>query len=117
MKLENLPDKNEKSPRNPGDPAPAELADDLEKMGPTFIKLGQMLSGRPDLLPEAYLKGLARLQDRVKPFAYAGVEKIVASELGKRISKAFSFFDEHQLAAASLDRSITQLCGMENQSS
>ena len=102
MELENLPDKNEMTPTNPVDPAPGELADDLEKMGPTFIKLGQMLSGRPDLLPEAYLKGLARLQDKVKPFAYAEVEKIVASELGTRISKAYSFFDEHHLAAASL---------------
>jgi ubiquinone biosynthesis protein len=81
---------------------PEELADDLEKMGPTFIKFGQLLSSRPDLLPEPYLKALARLQDKVKPFPYAEVEKIVAGELGVRISKAFSFFDEKHLAAASL---------------
>ena len=49
---------------------PDELADDLEKMGPTFIKFGQLLSSRPDLLPEPYLKALARLQDKVKPFPY-----------------------------------------------
>src|SRR3984885_13796149 len=85
-----------------GQPAPEELADDLEKMGPTFIKFGQLLSSRPDLLPEPYLKALARLQDKVKPFPYAEVEQIVASELGIRISKAFSFFDEKHLAAASL---------------
>ena len=83
-------------------PAPEELADDLEKMGPTFIKFGQLLSSRLDLLPEAYLKALARLQDKVKPFPYAQVEEIVASELGVRISKAFSHFDEKYLAAASL---------------
>jgi ubiquinone biosynthesis protein len=71
-------------------------------MGPTFIKFGQLLSSRPDLLPEPYLKALARLQDKVKPFPYAQVEEIVASELGVRISKAFSFFEEKHLAAASL---------------
>jgi ubiquinone biosynthesis protein len=81
---------------------PEQLADDLEKMGPTFVKFGQLLSSRPDLLPEPYLKALTRLQDKVKPFPYAEVEQIVASELGVRISKAFSFFDEKHLAAASL---------------
>jgi len=89
-------------PSKPGQPAPEELADDLEKMGPTFIKFGQLLSSRPDLLPERYLKALARLQDKIKPFPYAEVEQIVASELGVRISKAFSFFEEKHLAAASL---------------
>ncbi|HXD01497.1 MAG TPA: AarF/UbiB family protein [Verrucomicrobiae bacterium] len=95
---------DEKSPlpAKPGQPTPEELADDLERMGPTFIKFGQLLSGRADLLPEPYLKALARLQDKVKPFPYAEVEQIVASELGVRISKAFRSFDEQHLAAASL---------------
>jgi predicted unusual protein kinase regulating ubiquinone biosynthesis (AarF/ABC1/UbiB family) len=95
---------DEKTPlaAKPGQPAPEELADDLEKMGPTFIKFGQLLSSRADLLPERYLKALARLQDKIKPFPYAEVEQIVASELGVRISKAFSFFEEKHLAAASL---------------
>src|SRR5580700_9347664 len=97
-------DGDDKTPVAPraGQPAPEELADDLEKMGPTFIKFGQLLSSRPDLLPEPYLKALARLQDKVKPFPYEQVEQIVASELGVRISKAFSWFDEKHLAAASL---------------
>lgn len=82
--------------------APDQLADDLEAMGPTYVKLGQVLAGRPDLLPEAYLKGLERLQDRVKPFPFEEVEKIVMSELGVRISKAFSRFDTEPTAAASL---------------
>lgn len=84
------------------DPAPAQLADDLEAMGPTYIKLGQVLAGRPDLLPDAYLKALARLQDRITPFPYADVEQIVIAELGVRISKAFSRFDREPIAAASL---------------
>ena len=94
----------EKTPlaAKPGQSAPEELANDLEKMGPTFIKFGQLLSTRADLLPESYLKALARLQDKIKPFPYAEVDQIVASELGVRISKAFSFFEEKHLAAASL---------------
>ena len=87
---------------NEGQRTPEQLADDLEAMGPTYVKLGQVLSGRPDLLPEPYVKALARLQDKVKPFSFAEVEEIVASELGVRISKAFSHFDAKPIAAASL---------------
>ncbi len=85
-----------------GDVTPDQLADDLEAMGPTYIKLGQVLAGRPDLLPAPYLKALERLQDKVTPFSYDEVEQIVMSELGVRISKAFSRFDIVPLAAASL---------------
>ena len=81
---------------------PEQLTDDLEAMGPTFVKLGQVLSGRIDLLPETYVRALARLQDKVKPFPYTDVEQIVMTELGARISKAFSRFDPEPLAAASL---------------
>jgi predicted unusual protein kinase regulating ubiquinone biosynthesis (AarF/ABC1/UbiB family) len=80
----------------------SELADDLEKLGPTFVKLGQLLSTRVELLPRAYLEALARLQDKVEPFAFDEVEKIVSSELGVRMSKAFSDFDVTPMAAASL---------------
>ena len=80
----------------------SELADDLEKLGPTFVKLGQLLSTRVELMPRAYLEALARLQDKVEPFAFDEVEKIVASELGVRMSKAFSDFEVTPMAAASL---------------
>jgi ubiquinone biosynthesis protein len=83
-------------------PTPEELVKDLEEMGPTFVKLGQILSSRADLLPEPYLKALARLQDQVQPFPYAQVERIVQDELGVRLSKAFITFDAQPLAAASL---------------
>ncbi len=86
----------------PGDMAPAHLADDLEAMGPTYVKVGQVLAGRPDLLPEPYLQALARLQDKVKPFPFAEVEQIVKSELGVRISKAFLSFNAKPIAAGSL---------------
>ena len=79
-----------------------ELARDLEKLGPTFIKLGQVLSSRGDLLPPAYVAALARLQDDVEPFSFADVERIVESELGVRISKAFLEFESVPIAAASL---------------
>jgi ubiquinone biosynthesis protein len=78
------------------------LVADLEQLGPTFIKLGQLLSSRADLLPVAYLKALARLQDDVEPFPYDEVERTVSSELGVRMSKAFESFDSRPLAAASL---------------
>jgi ubiquinone biosynthesis protein len=79
-----------------------QLVNDLEAMGPTYVKLGQMLSTRPDLLPDAYIRALSRLQDRVKPFTFEEVEQIVSSELGARLSKAFSRFDPAPTAAASL---------------
>jgi predicted unusual protein kinase regulating ubiquinone biosynthesis (AarF/ABC1/UbiB family) len=83
-------------------PEARELADDLEKLGPTFVKLGQLLSTRPDVLPPAYLAALARLQDKVEPFAFEEVERIVNAELGARMSKAFTDFDPVPMAAASL---------------
>ncbi|HEY8203902.1 MAG TPA: AarF/UbiB family protein [Pyrinomonadaceae bacterium] len=83
-------------------PKADELARDLEKLGPTFIKLGQLLSTRGDLLPQPYLDALARLQDRVEPFSYEEVERIVSSEVGGRISKLFLEFEQEPTAAASL---------------
>jgi predicted unusual protein kinase regulating ubiquinone biosynthesis (AarF/ABC1/UbiB family) len=79
-----------------------ELASDLEKLGPTFVKLGQLLSTRVELLPRAYLDALSRLQDKVEPFGFDEVEKIVSSELGVRMSKAFAEFEITPIASASL---------------
>jgi ubiquinone biosynthesis protein len=87
---------------NTMEPKAEELASDLEKLGPTFIKLGQLLSTRGDLLPEPYLEALARLQDQVEPFSFNEVEQIVSTELGARISKLFAEFDREPTAAASL---------------
>ncbi|HLV79788.1 MAG TPA: AarF/ABC1/UbiB kinase family protein [Chthonomonadaceae bacterium] len=84
------------------DPQAEELADDLEEMGPIFIKLGQILSSRADLLPPAYLKALSRLQDRLQPFPFEQAREIVEEDLGARLSKAFSMFDPVPIAAASL---------------
>ena len=82
--------------------APERLADDLERMGPTYIKFGQLLSTRVDLLPAAYTEALARLQDHVAPFPFEQVSATVEAELGAPLRTLFSQFDEEPLAAASL---------------
>ncbi len=81
---------------------PTALAADLEAMGPTFVKLGQVLSTRPDLVPDPYARALSRLQDRLAPVPFAEIVQVVTAELGVRLSKAFSRFDPQPLAAASL---------------
>ena len=79
-----------------------ELAADLEKLGPAFVKLGQLLSTRPDFLPPVYIDALSRLQDQCEPFAFTDVEKTIVNELGVRLSKAFTKFNPVPVAAASL---------------
>ena len=81
---------------------PEQLAADLEQLGPAFVKLGQVLSTRADLLPPRYLEALSRLQDNLEPFSFAEVERIVQEDLGVRISKAFASFESEPVAAASL---------------
>ena len=81
---------------------PEELAEDLKNMGPTYIKLGQLLSTRPDLIPEPYMKALEALQDDVEEIPYSEVQKIVEEEIGQRISKAFESFEVQPLASASI---------------
>ncbi len=84
------------------DGKPEELAADLERLGPAFIKLGQLLSTRADLLPSPYLEALGRLQDSIEPFSFADVERVIQEDLGFRISKGFASFDAEPIAAASL---------------
>ncbi|HYI13532.1 MAG TPA: AarF/UbiB family protein [Thermoanaerobaculia bacterium] len=74
----------------------------LQAMGPTYVKFGQLLSTRPDIVPQEYINALESLQDNLAPFSFADVERIVEEELGVRISKAFEHFEATPLAAASL---------------
>ena len=74
----------------------------LVELGPAYIKLGQVLSTRPDLLPEPYIRELEQLQDDVEPLSYDVVEETIQAELGGRISKLFERFDEEPLGTASL---------------
>lgn len=84
--------------------APTRLRKAFEKLGPTFIKLGQILSLRPDLVPKEYVKELGKLQDRVPPFSYKEVEKIIQEELKKPIDKLFNDFSQKPIASASISQ-------------
>jgi predicted unusual protein kinase regulating ubiquinone biosynthesis (AarF/ABC1/UbiB family) len=99
LDLDGLTDEDRNTP-------PAEDADslraDLEALGPTYVKLGQLLSTRVDLLPPAYTDSLSRLQDDVAPFPFEDVAEIVTDELGVDLRHAFLEFDEKPIAAASL---------------
>src|SRR5688572_17358794 len=83
---------------------PEEFARDLERMGPTFIKLGQLLSTQTAFLPEAYILSLEDLQDKVEPFPLEQVEETFFEELGVRPRKVFLEFDTVPIAAASLSQ-------------
>ncbi|MDB4881419.1 MAG: hypothetical protein JWL95_185 [Gemmatimonadetes bacterium] len=74
----------------------------LVELGPAYVKLGQVLSTRPDLLPEPYIRELERLQDDVGPITLEEVEQTIESELGGRLSKLFEWFDPEPLGTASL---------------
>ncbi len=88
--------------QNKGSAKAEDLADDLERLGPTFVKLGQLLSTRADLLPPPYLEALTRLQDNVEPISFSEIERIVETELGGRLSKLFARFESQPMASASL---------------
>ncbi|SKA82158.1 Predicted unusual protein kinase regulating ubiquinone biosynthesis, AarF/ABC1/UbiB family [Prosthecobacter debontii] len=90
------------APPPPVPPGAKELAKDLEALGPTFIKLGQLLSTRGDFVPLSYMEALSMLQDDIQPFAFEKVEAIVNVEIGARLSKAFRSFEPVPMAAASL---------------
>ena len=74
----------------------------LEELGPTFIKFGQILSTRHDLIPEEYIRELSKLQDRVPAFDYSEAKKTVEKEFGKSIEEVFLTFDPEPIAAASI---------------
>jgi ubiquinone biosynthesis protein len=82
--------------------AARDLAADLEGLGPTFIKLGQLLSTRADLLSDAHIEALARLQDDVEPVPYEEIREVIEEDLGARVSNVFASFDEEPIASASL---------------
>jgi predicted unusual protein kinase regulating ubiquinone biosynthesis (AarF/ABC1/UbiB family) len=76
--------------------------DRLVELGPAYIKLGQVLSTRPDLLPKPYIDELEHLQDEVPPMPFEQVERTIEEELHARISKLFASFDPEPLGSASL---------------
>lgn len=74
----------------------------IEELGPTYIKLGQVLSTRPDLVPAQFIEELAKLQDNVPPFGFSEVSRIIEAELGAPLKEFFEFFDETSFASASI---------------
>ena len=74
----------------------------LVELGPAYIKLGQILSTRPDMIPPNYVTELEHLQDNVPQMSYEDVERTIEEELGARINKLFESFDEKPLGSASL---------------
>ncbi|HUT20163.1 MAG TPA: AarF/UbiB family protein, partial [Anaerolineae bacterium] len=74
----------------------------LEDLGPTYIKLGQLLSGRGDLLPAEYIQELTKLLDAAPAFPYQDVVTVVEAELGRPPQEVFDFFDPTPIAAASI---------------
>ena len=78
------------------------LREMLDELGPTFVKFGQLLSTRPDLVPPDMIAELRKLQDEVSPFPIEDVERVVHAELGLTIERAFLDFEERPIAAASI---------------
>ncbi len=83
-------------------PAPERAARAMEDLGPAFVKLGQMLSTRPDLLPEEWVLAFARLQDHVPPFPGAEARAVIESQLGAPVEDLFAEFSEEPVASASI---------------
>ena len=83
-------------------PLAEQFVADLESMGPAFIKIGQALSTRPDMVPTEYIVALERMQNDVKPIGIDEVRTQVERELGVRVSKLFAEFDDAPLGSASL---------------
>ena len=72
------------------------------ELGPAYIKLGQLLSVRPDVLPQPYIDEFSKLQDEIPPAPFTEVEPIIEKELGKPISAIFDSFDKEAVTGASL---------------
>ena len=81
---------------------PGRLADDLEKLGPTYIKIGQILSTQLDILPPEYMEAMARLQDDVEPLPFPEILPIIEHGIGAPIMSVFSYIDTNPIGAASL---------------
>lgn len=79
----------------------------LQELGPTFIKLGQILSTRADLVPDEFVQEFKTLQDNVPPFSFEEAKMQIETELGGSINEIFEYFDERQLATASIGQVYT----------
>src|SRR5579885_3067213 len=78
------------------------LREMLDELGPTFVKFGQLLSTRPDVVPPDIISELRKLQDEVTPFQFTDVERVIREELDLPVEKLFTSFEEKPMAAASI---------------
>src|SRR5919106_2706585 len=92
----------EVDPALEGSPRGRRLREMLDELGPTFVKFGQLLSTRPDVVPPDIVIELRGLQDDVKPFPFQHVRTMVEGELGLTVEQAFAEFDELPIASASI---------------
>ncbi|MGY0559354.1 ABC1 kinase family protein [Luteimonas sp. A277] len=89
-------------PKDSSDDRPEQFVNDLEALGPTFVKIGQWLSTRPDMVPPEYLAALERMQDDVAPESWQAIHEVIEQELGMRPERVFGSIDETPLGCASL---------------
>jgi ubiquinone biosynthesis protein len=85
-----------------GLPDPVRIRRILEELGPSFIKLGQLMSTRGDLFPPEYIDELTKLQDQVPPIPFNAIRSLIEAELGKPLDQLFADIDQKALAAASV---------------
>src|ERR1700745_4091519 len=92
--------------RKPPEDGPSDrgrrLREMLDELGPTFVKFGQVLSTRPDVVPLDIVAELRKLQDDVSPVPFPAIEEVIAADLGITVERAFLSFDETPIAAASI---------------
>lgn len=101
------PRRSSRSDEQPASPVaeqdlPAHFRQALEELGPTFVKLGQVLSTRPDLLPPSYVAELSKLQNAVPPVPWEAIRDAITQELGRQPEEVFASIDPEPLGAASL---------------
>jgi ubiquinone biosynthesis protein len=103
MKLSRfLPTKYAENPHYSQLPTPQRLRMSFEALGPTFVKLGQLLATRPDLIPEPFVEEFERLQDRVTSVPFFEIKQLIEAELRQPLHEVFSEFSETPMAAASI---------------
>ena len=91
---------------------PVKFREILEDLGPTFVKIGQIMASRQDMFSERYCKELVKLRDNVAPLPFADVQRVIEEEYGCPMQEVFSSFERIPLGSAS----IRPLCSMEEKS-
>ncbi|MFC1504880.1 ABC1 kinase family protein [Thermodesulfobacteriota bacterium] len=86
----------------PGFPSPTRIRLVLEELGPSFIKLGQLMSTRADMFPPEYIEEFRKLQDSVPPVPFAEIEAVIEGEFGRKLAEMFKSFEPESMAAASV---------------